>query len=69
MPVLYVPHQKKFFANYRWHMYSRWQITLIPVISFSGMTYANMVSIFIEEHNIYMTYITTYPPSGYSEAR
>jgi hypothetical protein len=39
------------------------KVTLIPVVSSSGMTYANMVSIPTEEHNRYMTYITNYPPS------
>jgi hypothetical protein len=53
-----------FFAKYRWHTYSRWQIALIPIVSSSGMTYRNMVSVPAEEHNRYMTYITTYPPSG-----
>jgi hypothetical protein len=28
------------------------------------MTYANVDSIPAKEHNRYMTYITTYPPSG-----
>jgi hypothetical protein len=28
------------------------------------MTYANVVSVPTEEHNRYMTHITTYPPSG-----
>jgi hypothetical protein len=27
-------------------------------------SYAIMVSVPVEEHNIHMTYITTYPPSG-----
>jgi hypothetical protein len=63
-PVLYIPHQNKSFAKYRWRTYSRWQITLIFIVSSSGMTYTNMVSIPTEEHNRYMTYITTYPPSG-----
>jgi hypothetical protein len=64
MSVLYVPHQKKSFAKYRWRMYSRWQIALIPIVSSSGMTDANMISIPVEEHNRYMTYITTFLPSG-----
>jgi hypothetical protein len=34
------------------------------VVSSSGMTYANMVSVPAVEHNRYMSYITTYPPSG-----
>jgi hypothetical protein len=33
MSALYVPHQKKKGAKYRWHMCSRWQITLIHVVS------------------------------------
>jgi hypothetical protein len=28
------------------------------------MTYINVVSVLAEEHNRYMAYITTYPPSG-----
>jgi hypothetical protein len=40
------------------------KVTLIPVVSSSGMTYTNMVSIPTEEHNRYMTYITNYPSSG-----
>jgi hypothetical protein len=52
--VLYVPHQKKSFAKYRWHTYNRWQITLISVVSSSGMTYTNVVSIPAEEHNRYI---------------
>jgi hypothetical protein len=64
MSVLYVPHQNKSFAKYRWCMYNRWQITLKHVVSSNGMTYANMVNIPPEEYNRYMTYITTYPPSG-----
>jgi hypothetical protein len=34
------------------------------MVSSSGMTYANVVSVPTEEHNRYMTYITTYSPSG-----
>jgi hypothetical protein len=64
MPVLYIPHQKKRFTKYIWRTYNRWQITLIPVVSSSSMTYANMFSVPAEEHNRYMIYITTYPPSG-----
>jgi hypothetical protein len=45
-------------------MHSQWQSALIHVVSSSGMTYANVVSVPTEEHNRYMTYITTYPPSG-----
>jgi hypothetical protein len=63
MPVLSVPQQKKSFAKYRWRTYNWWKITLIPVVSSSGMTYVNMVSVPTEEHNRYMTYITTYPLS------
>jgi hypothetical protein len=62
--ALHVPHQKKIFAKYRWHTHNWWQITLIPVVSSSGMTYTNMISVPAEEHNRYITYITTYPPSG-----
>jgi hypothetical protein len=64
MLVLYVPHQKKSFTKYRWRTYNRWKIALITLVSSNGMTYANMVSVPAEEHNRYMTYITTYPQSG-----
>jgi hypothetical protein len=40
------------------------KVALIPVVSSSGMTYASVVSVPAEEHNGYMTYITTYPSSG-----
>jgi hypothetical protein len=50
MPILYVPHQKKSFAKYRWRMDSRWQIAPIPVVSSSGMTYTNVVSIHAKKH-------------------
>jgi hypothetical protein len=64
IPVLCVPHQKKVFVNYRWCTYNWWQITLIPIVSYSDMTYANVVSIPAEEHNRSMTYNTTYSPCG-----
>jgi hypothetical protein len=64
MSVLYIPHQKNSFAIYMWRTHNRWQITLIAVVSSSGMTYANVISVPTEEHNRYMTYITTYPPNG-----
>jgi hypothetical protein len=34
------------------------------MVSSSGMTSANVVIVPAEEHNIHMTYITTYPSSG-----
>jgi hypothetical protein len=40
------------------------KVALITVVSYSGITYANMVSVSADEHNRYMTYITTYLPSG-----
>jgi hypothetical protein len=64
MSALYVPHQKKRLTKYRWCKDSQWQFALIPVVSSSGMTHANVVSVPAEEHNRYMTYITTYPSSG-----
>jgi hypothetical protein len=51
--ALYVPHQKKRLAKYRWCTCSQWQFVLNPVVSFSGMTYTNVVSIPAEEHNIH----------------
>jgi hypothetical protein len=62
MSVLYVPHQKKRLTKYRWRAYSRWENTLIPIVSSNGMTYANVITVPTEEHNRYMTYTTTYPP-------
>jgi hypothetical protein len=40
------------------------KVTLIPIVSSNDMTYANVVSVPVEEHNRYVAYITTYPPSG-----
>jgi hypothetical protein len=54
MLILYVPHQKKSFAKYIWRTHSRWQTALVPVVSPSGMTYVNMVSVPAEEHHIHM---------------
>jgi hypothetical protein len=64
MPVIYVPHQQKMFAKYRCRTYNRWQVAFNHVVRSNDVTYANVVSIPTEEHNRYMTYITTYPPSG-----
>jgi hypothetical protein len=61
--VLYIPHKKKSFIKYRWCTYSLWQIALIPIVSSSGMTYANVISVPAEKHNRYMTCIITYPSS------
>jgi hypothetical protein len=58
MLVLYVPHQNGKLTKYRWHISL---VTLIPIVSSSGRTYTNMVSVLTEEHKRYMTYITTYP--------
>jgi hypothetical protein len=56
--------KRKAFATYKWRTHNRWQIILIPRVSSSVMTYAHVVSILAEEHNRYMTYITTYPTNG-----
>jgi hypothetical protein len=45
MSVLYVPHQKKRGVKYIWCTHSRWQTALILMVSSSGMTYANVISI------------------------
>jgi hypothetical protein len=42
---------KRKVCQYIRRTYSRWWITLILVVSSSGMTYANVVSIPTEEHN------------------
>jgi hypothetical protein len=46
----YTSSPKEYIVKYSWRTYSRWQIVLIPVVSSSGMTYANMVSVPIENH-------------------
>jgi hypothetical protein len=62
MSVLYIPHQKKRLAKYRWRTYSRWQNALIPVVSSNETIYAIVVSVPTEKHKIHIyTYITTYP--------
>jgi hypothetical protein len=63
MSVLPDPHQKKSFVKYICRTYSRWQITLIPTVRSSGMTYVNMVSVPVEKHNIYDKY-NHLSPSG-----
>jgi hypothetical protein len=50
-PIHSSPKEK--FTRYIRRMYSRWQIALVPVVSSSGMTYANMVSVPAKKHNIY----------------
>jgi 2-keto-3-deoxy-L-rhamnonate aldolase RhmA len=40
------------------------QIALTHVVSSTGMTYVNVISVPTKEHNRYMIYITTYSPSG-----
>jgi hypothetical protein len=50
---IYVPHQKKKVAKYRWRMYNRWQFALTPMVSSSDMTYENVVSVPVEKHNIH----------------
>jgi glyceraldehyde-3-phosphate dehydrogenase/erythrose-4-phosphate dehydrogenase len=51
--VISVPHKKKVFATYRWHTHSRWQFTLISVVSSNETTYENVVSVLTEKYNIY----------------
>jgi predicted carbohydrate-binding protein with CBM5 and CBM33 domain len=57
MPCQEVGHicssQKKAFATYRWHTHSRWQFTLISVVSSNETTYENVVSVPTEKYNIY----------------
>jgi hypothetical protein len=45
---------KKSFAQYIRCAYSWWQIVLILMVSSSKMTYANVVSVPREKHNIYI---------------
>jgi hypothetical protein len=40
--------------KYRWRTCRWWQITLILIVSSSGMTYANVVNVTAEEHNIHI---------------
>jgi hypothetical protein len=54
MSVLYIPHQKQKLTKYRWCTCSQWQIALIHVVSSTGMTYANMVSVSVEKDNIHI---------------
>jgi hypothetical protein len=55
MSVLSVPHQKrKTFATYRWCTHSPWQFALILMVSSNETTYAIMISIPTEEHNIHI---------------
>jgi hypothetical protein len=62
-PIYFSAKEK--LAQYIGRTYSQCRITLIPVVSSNGMTYANMASVPAEKHNRYTyTYITTYPPSG-----
>jgi hypothetical protein len=62
MSIISVPHQKKTFCHiYRWHTHNWWEITLNPIVSSNDMTYETWLA---EEHNRYMIYIITYPPSG-----
>jgi hypothetical protein len=44
---------KENIVNYRWCMCNWWQFTLIPVVSSSGMTYANVFSVPAQEYNIH----------------
>jgi hypothetical protein len=60
MSALYVSHQKKSSPNIDGVCIVSGKVALIPVVSSSSMTDANEVSVPIEEHNRYMTYITTY---------
>jgi hypothetical protein len=53
MSALFVPHQQKKLAKYIWRTYSRWQIVLIPIVSSTGITYANVVSAPVEKPNRY----------------
>jgi hypothetical protein len=39
--VLYVPHQKKKLAKYRWRTCSQWQNALIPVVNYNETTLCN----------------------------
>jgi hypothetical protein len=64
MLVIYVPHQKKSSSNIDGIRMVGGKVTLIPVVSSSSMNYAYVVSVPTKEHNRYMIYITTYPPSG-----
>jgi hypothetical protein len=64
MSAPYVPHQKKSSPNIDGLRMVGGEVKLIPVVSSSGMTYADVVSVPIEKHNRYITHIITYPLSG-----
>jgi hypothetical protein len=51
-PICSSPKER--LAKYIRHTYSQMQITLIPVVSSSWMTYANVVSVPAEEQNIHI---------------
>jgi hypothetical protein len=51
-PIHSLPKEKR-LTKYRWRTCSRWQFALISIVSSSGMTYINVVSIHAEVHNIY----------------
>jgi hypothetical protein len=48
-PYMFLTKRKVW--QYIRHTYSRWRIALIHIVSSSGMTYANVVSVPAEEHN------------------
>jgi hypothetical protein len=62
MSVLSIPPQKEKLAQYIGRTYSQWQFALIPIVSSSGMTYANMISVPAEKHNIHGIH---HPTEGY----
>jgi hypothetical protein len=53
MLVLYVSHKKKSLVKYRWRAYNQWQTALIPVVSFSDLTYKMWLA-YLQKSTIYI---------------
>jgi hypothetical protein len=64
MSVLSVPHQKKLLPNIDGVCIVGGKMHLSLLLVLTRQSYAIVVSVPTKEHNIHMTYITTYPPSG-----
>jgi hypothetical protein len=56
--------KRKAFATYRWSTHSRWQFPLNPMVIYSDTTYKTWLAYLQKTQQIYMSYITTDPPSG-----
>jgi hypothetical protein len=61
MSVLSIPHKKKLLPNIDGVRIVGGKMHLSPLSVLTRQSYAIVVSVPTEEHNIHMTYITTYP--------